>query len=78
MQGWNVLDRLAEISVPTLVVAGRFDGCSPEHMREMHERIEGSRFALFEASSHLPFVEEPERFDRVMREFLKLHDDLHL
>jgi pimeloyl-ACP methyl ester carboxylesterase len=47
----------------------------PEHMREMHERISGSRFELFESSAHMPFIEEPARFDQVMRDFLRLHDD---
>jgi proline iminopeptidase len=29
---------------------------------------------LFESSSHMPFIEEPDRFDQVMREFLRQHD----
>jgi proline-specific peptidase len=72
---WDVFDRLAEIALPTLVLAGRFDECVPEHMWEMHRRIEGSRFELFESSAHMPFIEEPDRFDQVMRDFLRLHDD---
>jgi proline iminopeptidase len=40
----------------------------------MHQRIEGSRFELFESSAHMPFIEEPDRFDQVMREFLRHHD----
>ena len=75
IRSWDVFDRLAEIALPTLVVAGRFDECVPEHMREMHERISGSRFELFESSAHMPFIEEPTRFDQVMRDFLRLHDD---
>ena len=75
IRSWDVFDRLAEIALPTLVVAGRFDECVPEHMREMHERICGSRFELFESSAHMPFIEEPARFDQVMRDFLRLHDD---
>lgn len=74
IRSWDVLDRLAEIAVPTLVLAGRFDECVPEHMREMHQRIAGSQFELFESSAHMPFIEEPERFDRVMRDFLRRHD----
>jgi proline-specific peptidase len=74
IRDWDVFDRLAEITLPTLVVAGRFDDCAPEHMREMHRRIAGSRFELFESSAHMPFIEEPERFDQVMRDFLGLHD----
>jgi proline iminopeptidase len=74
IRDWDVFDRLREISLPTLVVAGRFDECAPEHMRDMHRRIAGSRFELFESSAHMPFLEEPERFDRVMRDFLGQHD----
>jgi proline iminopeptidase len=74
IRDWDVFDRLPEIVVPTLLVAGRFDECSPEDMREMHHRIAGSRFELFESSAHMPFLEEPERFDRVMRDFLGQHD----
>ena len=65
---------LTEIALPTLVLAGRFDECVPEHMWDMHQRIAGSRFELFESSAHMPFIEEPDRFDQVMREFLRSHD----
>jgi proline-specific peptidase len=71
---WDVFDRLTEIVLPTMVLAGRFDECVPEHMWEMHQRIAGSRFELFESSAHLPFIEEPDRFDQVMREFLRSQD----
>lgn len=74
IRSWDVFDRLAEIALPTLILAGRFDECVPEHMWEMHQRIPGSRFELFEASAHMPFIEEPARFDEVMRQFLRPHD----
>ena len=74
IRAWDVFDRLSEIALPTLILAGRFDECEPEHMREMHRRIVGSRFELFESSSHMPFIEEPDRFDRVMRNFLRNND----
>ncbi len=74
IRDWDVFDRLAEIALPTLVLAGRYDECVPEHMWEMHRHIAGSRFELFESSAHMPFIEEPARFDHVMRDFLRLHD----
>jgi proline iminopeptidase len=74
IRSWDVLDRLPEIALPTLVLAGRFDECAPEHMWEMHQRIGGSRFELFDSSAHMPFIEEPHRFDQVMRDFLRQHD----
>lgn len=74
IRDWDVFDRLAEITLPTLILAGRFDECVPEHMWEMHRRIAGSRYELFESTAHMPFIEEPDKFDRVMRDFLRLHD----
>jgi proline-specific peptidase len=74
IRNWDVFARLSEIAVPTLVLAARFDECVPEHMWEMHERIAGSRYELFESSAHMPFIEEPARFDQVMRDFLRQHD----
>lgn len=74
LHSWDVLDRLAEIQVPTLLMAGKFDGCTPEHMWDMHQRIEHSQFVLFESSAHVPFIEEPERFHQVMRDFLRRND----
>jgi proline-specific peptidase len=74
IRNWDVFDRLTEIALPTLVLAGRFDECVPEHMWDMHQRIAGSQFELFESSAHLPFIEEPDRFDQVMRAFLRSHD----
>jgi proline-specific peptidase len=74
IRDWDVLDRLTEIAVPTQLLAGKYDECSPEHMWEMHRRIGGSRYEFFESTAHLPFIEEPSRFDQVMREFLALNE----
>lgn len=74
IRDWDVFDRLGEITLPTMVLAGRFDECVPEHAWEMHQRIPGSRFELFESSAHMPFIEEPDKFDSVMRDFLRAHD----
>jgi len=40
----------------------------------MHDQIKGSRFEFFDNSAHLPFIEEPEKFDSVLRDFLRQHD----
>jgi proline-specific peptidase len=59
-----------KIQCPLLFVAGRFDMCDPEHMRDMHKAAAGSEFMLFEESSHLPFIEEPELFFSRYRDYL--------
>jgi pimeloyl-ACP methyl ester carboxylesterase len=39
LKDWDVMDRLGEIKVPTLLVGGRYDECRPSHLEEMHRRI---------------------------------------
>jgi L-proline amide hydrolase len=70
LRDWDITDRLGEIDVPTLLVSGRYDEATPRIVEEIHRRIQGSRWELFEESSHMPHVEEPERFLRVVDEFL--------
>jgi non-heme chloroperoxidase len=59
------------IDVPTLVAFGVDDkATSPEAGRWIADRIAGARLELFEESSHAPFFEEPDRFARVLEEFV--------
>jgi proline iminopeptidase len=70
LKDWDIMDRLGEISVPTLFVAGRYDECTPEHMRMMHERVPNSEWAFFEDSAHMPFYEEREKCMRIISDFM--------
>jgi len=70
MGSWDVTGRLGEIDVPTLVTSGRHDECTPALSEEVHRGIRGSEWVLFEDSSHMPFVEERERYMRVVGDFL--------
>jgi L-proline amide hydrolase len=61
---------LGEIDVRTLVISGRYDEATPLIARTVQEGIPGARWVLFEESSHMPHVEEPERFQQVVGDFL--------
>jgi proline-specific peptidase len=74
LKTWDIMDRLHEITVPALLVGGRYDECTPGHMAEMHRRIAGSRLATIEDASHLCFAEQPEEFNRLVNKFLDEHD----
>ncbi|HST26629.1 MAG TPA: proline iminopeptidase-family hydrolase [Gaiellaceae bacterium] len=67
---WDITGRLGEIHVPTLVTSGRHDECTPMQAEIVHRGIAGSEWALFEDSSHMQFVEEPERYLEVLDGFL--------
>jgi L-proline amide hydrolase len=56
--------------VPTLLVSGAHDEATPRIVSEMRDRIPGAEWQLFEDSSHMPHVEEPERFHAVVAAFL--------
>jgi hypothetical protein len=71
---WEALDRLGEITVPTLLVGGRYDECRPSHLEEMHHRIPVSQLAIIEDASHLCFAERPEEFTAVVNVFFDKAD----
>jgi pimeloyl-ACP methyl ester carboxylesterase len=71
LKGWSVMDRLNEIKVPTLVVAGRHDfQFPPEHQEELAAGISNSRLVIIERAGHNVHDEQPGEVQRVLREFL--------
>lgn len=67
---WNVENRLSEIFVPTLLLSGKYDEVTPACVEKLNLGISGSEWVLFENSSHMPHLEETERFLQVLSEFL--------
>lgn len=70
LRAWDLRPRLAKISVPTLVVAGRYDGVAAGQEQDLHAGIPNSELVVFEEGSHYPFAEEPERFFETLEDFL--------
>jgi L-proline amide hydrolase len=74
LKTWDITDRLHEISTPTLLVSGRYDEATPHIVEQIHTRIPGAQWRLFEESSHMPHVEEPDAFLETVEAFLKTVD----
>ncbi len=74
LRSWSIVERLDRIAVATLLVSGRFDEATPATVQPYVDRIEDVRWEMFESSSHMPFVEEPERYLEVVGAFLAEHD----
>lgn len=69
----DALDRLADITSPTLVIAGEQDLLTPPWIcREVADRIPGSRFEIIrgDGSSHVAPIERPHDFNRLVTTFL--------
>ena len=63
---------LKKITVPTLIIVGRHDFITNVAMaEEMLKHIPNARLEIFEDSGHFALVEEPEKFYRVIKEFVE-------
>jgi proline iminopeptidase len=71
LRGWTVMDRLHEIQVPTLVLAGRY--CflfPPEHQAILADRLPNAQLELVECAGHNPQMEQQAEVIRILRQFL--------
>ena len=68
---YDARDRLEEIEIPTMIVWGTDDWVIPSAAAlSYHRRIPHSRLEIFERTGHVPQLERPGRFNRVLEEFL--------
>ena len=67
-------ERLAEVKVPTLVVTGDEDVADIHRIADrLAAGIPGAERATIAAAAHLPSLERPEEFDRIVLGFLAQH-----
>jgi proline iminopeptidase len=74
VKGWTVMDRLGEITAPTLVLAGRYDFLfPPEHQAILADRLPNAQLELIECAGHNPQFEQTavvlEAISRFMQDF---------
>jgi L-proline amide hydrolase len=70
LRDWSIVDRVDRIAVPTLVVTGAHDEATPATVAPFVERVPDVRWEVFADSSHMPHVEEEERYLQVVGDFL--------
>lgn len=71
LKGWTVIDRLGEITVPTLVIAGRDDRVfPPDCQRELAAGIPHARLQLVDRAGHSPHAEQAAEVMAVIRRFI--------
>jgi L-proline amide hydrolase len=74
LRDWSVVDRVSSITAPTLLVSGAYDEATPATMQPFMDAIPDVRWEIFAESSHMPHVEEEERFLSVVGAFLQSHE----
>lgn len=71
LKGWSVMDRLGEIRVPVLVMAGQDDFIfPPEATRELASRIPNARLQIIDGAGHNPQSEQRDAVLSAIRAFL--------
>lgn len=71
LKAYNMVPRLNEIQIPTLILVGRYDFiCPPSQAQILHNGIANSKLVIFENSGHFAPVEEPEAFFSTVRSWI--------
>ncbi len=74
LKTWTIVDRLNRIDVPVLLISGKYDEATPATVQPFKDRIKDVRWEIFEHSSHMPHVEETDRYLEIVGRFLDAHD----
>ncbi|PSR83177.1 hypothetical protein EW026_g6475 [Hermanssonia centrifuga] len=70
LKTWSVIDSLHTITQPTLIVNSRYDEAQDICVTPLFENIPKAKWVQMGESSHMPFHEEPERYFKVVSQFL--------
>ena len=69
--GIDVLDRLAEIGAPALIVVGEHDQATPLQMaRDIHRKLAGSELTVLARAAHIGSIEQADTFNAAVLAFL--------
>ena len=67
---------LLKIKAPTLILTGRQDpACTVDQAIVLNRMIDGSKFVILEDAAHLSNIEQPEAFNRTVRDFIDSVDN---
>ena len=70
LKNYDRSDRLAEIEIPVLFVAGRFDEATPTTTKYYQSLVPGSRFAMIAGAGHLTMQDDSAQHNKVIEHFL--------
>jgi proline-specific peptidase len=71
LKDWDIIERLPEIHVPTLITCGRYDEATPALAETMRRGLPNAELVIFEQSAHFAFAEEPKHFRQEIEQFLQ-------
>jgi pimeloyl-ACP methyl ester carboxylesterase len=71
MVEFDVINRLSEITVPTLIIHGSEDRILSLELAELlQQNIRNSSLRVIERAGHCPHLEKPKEFNKIITDFL--------
>ncbi|MCG1023222.1 proline iminopeptidase-family hydrolase [Sutcliffiella horikoshii] len=74
LKNFDCTAQLKDFNIPTLYTCGRHDEATPESTEYFSSLTPGGKFHVFEQSAHMPYLEEPEEYVKVIGDFLQSVD----
>jgi len=74
LRDYDRTGELNAIKVPTLFTAGQFDNATPPTVDFYKSLVPGSELAILPNCAHLTMHDDPEGYNRILREFLSRVD----
>lgn len=71
LRDYDRSDRLHELKLPVLFLAGRHDEAVPETVADFQRRVPGAQMVVFEKSAHSTYRTETAEYVKVVRQFLE-------
>jgi proline iminopeptidase len=70
LKNFNQTDRLSQITVPVLLLCGRYDEATPESTEHFQKIFPDAQVRIFEQSAHFPHWNEREDYMQTVQSFL--------
>ncbi|RME01055.1 MAG: alpha/beta fold hydrolase [Calditrichaeota bacterium] len=74
LETWDVSKELHKITVPTLLIAAKYDTMDPAHLKWMSEEVQNGSYLLCENGSHMAMYDDQQRYMSGLIKFLKAVD----
>jgi proline iminopeptidase len=71
LRDFDRTDRLGELNLPVLFLAGRHDEAVPDTIEDFRKRVPGAQMTIFEQSAHSSYRTETARYVQVVGAFLR-------
>ena len=70
LRDYDRTERLGELKLPVLFLAGRHDEAAPETVADFQRRVAGAKMQIFEHSAHSTYRTETAEYVKIVRQFL--------